>query len=107
MEGNGPVAGTPRSTGIVAAGDNPVAVDAICARVMGLDPEKIPLIRRCLDPHPQPLFEGDFDDLRPCSNHSAWGRPWSQWRPEESFRFRPHFGWVGHVEWAAQPEARK
>ena len=41
MEGDGPIMGTPRAVGVVAMGTDPVAVDATCARLIGLDPAKI------------------------------------------------------------------
>ena len=41
MEGNGPIQGTPKSCGVLVLGDDPVAVDATCCRVMGLRPEKV------------------------------------------------------------------
>jgi uncharacterized protein (DUF362 family) len=41
MEGNGPLQGTPKPCGVLVLGDDPVAVDSTCARVMGLVPEKI------------------------------------------------------------------
>jgi uncharacterized protein (DUF362 family) len=41
MEGNGPIQGVSKAAGVLIAGDDPVAVDATCARVMGLAPEKI------------------------------------------------------------------
>jgi uncharacterized protein (DUF362 family) len=41
MEGNGPIQGTARPTGVVVAGRDPVAVDATCCRIMGLDPQRI------------------------------------------------------------------
>ena len=41
MEGNGPIQGTPRAAGVVVAGASPVAVDATCCRIMGLDPRRI------------------------------------------------------------------
>jgi len=41
MEGNGPIQGTPRNAGVVIAGASPVAVDATCCRIMGLDPTRI------------------------------------------------------------------
>jgi len=41
MEGNGPIQGTPRRAGVVVAGASPVAVDATCCRIMGLDPAHI------------------------------------------------------------------
>src|SRR5215470_16208835 len=45
MEGNGPLNGTPRPLGRIVLGDDPVAADATCARLMGFDPEKIVHIR--------------------------------------------------------------
>ena len=41
MEGNGPIQGTPHAAGVVVAGASPVAVDATCCRIMGLDPARI------------------------------------------------------------------
>ena len=41
MEGDGPIMGRPRPMGFVAMGADPVAVDATCARIIGLDPVKI------------------------------------------------------------------
>jgi uncharacterized protein (DUF362 family) len=41
MEGNGPIQGTPKACGLLIMGDDPVAVDATCCRVMGLLPEKV------------------------------------------------------------------
>jgi uncharacterized protein (DUF362 family) len=41
MEGNGPIQGTPKACGVLIFGDDPVAVDATCCRVMGLMPERI------------------------------------------------------------------
>jgi len=41
MEGNGPIQGTPKRCGVLVFGDDPVAVDATCCRVMGLRPEKV------------------------------------------------------------------
>ncbi len=41
MEGNGPVQGEPKAPGVLIMGDDPVAVDATCCRVMGLRPEKV------------------------------------------------------------------
>ncbi len=41
MEGNGPIQGSPRPLGVIVAGADPVAVDATCCRIMGLDPQRI------------------------------------------------------------------
>ncbi len=46
MEGDGPIQGTSKPCGVLVVGDDPVAVDSTCARVMGLLPEKISHIAR-------------------------------------------------------------
>lgn len=46
MEGNGPIQGVSKAAGVLVVGDDPVAVDATCARVMGLVPERINHIAR-------------------------------------------------------------
>jgi uncharacterized protein (DUF362 family) len=41
MEGNGPLHGTQRHLGKVVLSDDPVAADFTCARLMGLQPERV------------------------------------------------------------------
>jgi uncharacterized protein (DUF362 family) len=45
MEGDGPIMGKPRPLGFIAIGSDLPAVDATCARVIGLDPAKVPYLR--------------------------------------------------------------
>ena len=51
MEGNGPIQGTPRTAGVVVAGASPVAVDATCCRIMGLDPARIRYLQLAAGEH--------------------------------------------------------
>ena len=44
MEGNGPLNGSPRSLGKIVLANDAVAADAICARLMGFEPGRIPHI---------------------------------------------------------------
>ncbi|MFZ0636501.1 MAG: DUF362 domain-containing protein [Candidatus Acidiferrales bacterium] len=46
MEGNGPIQGTPKAAGVLVVGGDPVAVDATCARVMGLRPERVSYLQK-------------------------------------------------------------
>jgi len=46
MEGNGPIQGNPKHTGVLLFGDDPVAADSTACRVMGLRPEKIDYLSR-------------------------------------------------------------
>ena len=41
MEGDGPIMGTPKAAGVIAMGRNLPAVDATCARIMGVNPRKV------------------------------------------------------------------
>jgi uncharacterized protein (DUF362 family) len=41
MEGDGPIMGTPKPAGVIVMGQNLLSVDATCARIMGIRPEKI------------------------------------------------------------------
>lgn len=41
LEDDGPIYGTPRHTGVVVVGSDPVAVDATATRIMGIDPRRV------------------------------------------------------------------
>jgi uncharacterized protein (DUF362 family) len=45
MEGDGPIMGNPRQLGCVLMGSDLVSVDATCARMIGLDPARIPYLK--------------------------------------------------------------
>jgi len=47
-EGNGPLDPTPKPAGIVLAGMNPVAVDLVCARLMGFDYKRLPVLFKAM-----------------------------------------------------------
>ncbi len=44
MEGNGPIQGTPKPAGVLVAGRDLVAVDAVCCRIMRIEPRRIPYL---------------------------------------------------------------
>jgi len=44
MDGDGPIMGNPHPLGFVAMGTDVPAVDATCARVVGIDPAKVPYL---------------------------------------------------------------
>lgn len=45
MEGDGPIMGSAKPLGLVVVGTNTTAVDATCARIMGLDPVRISYLK--------------------------------------------------------------
>ena len=60
QEGFGPISGTPRQMDVLIAGSNPVAVDAVASRVMGLDPAQVPV---CFLAYLQGLGPLEADDI--------------------------------------------
>lgn len=96
-EGNGPLDPVARPVGLVLAGWNPVAVDLACARLMGFDWRKIPMLTGALKNHPLPIAPFAIDDMTLKSNHQAYtGRLADLKGP--LLAFEPHFGWKGHIE---------
>ncbi len=45
MEGDGPIMGDPVRSNVIVMGHNYPAVDATCARIMGIEPNKIPYLK--------------------------------------------------------------
>jgi Domain of unknown function (DUF362) len=98
MEGNGPVAGKAKSTGFIIAGDNPLAVDVVGARLMGLDYCKIPMLYRAFGESKYPLALFPPDAIRVLSNQKTLQGSLIDLSQESTMKFEPHFGWNGHVE---------
>lgn len=97
-EGNGPEAPDAKNTGLLVAGTHPVAVDAVCARIMGFDWERIPSIRNAFSIDRYPLCDFNYDGIVVQSSLAQFDGRLSAWSPAAAARFRPHFGWMGHVE---------
>ena len=73
MEGNGPNSGTPRHTGWIMAGRNPVAVDVVAARLAGIAPELLPVEIEALR---RGIYGARMEDIEICGDlrqlpHSA------------------------------------
>ncbi len=96
-ESNGPLDPTPKPAGIVLAGTNSVAVDLVCARLMGFDYKRLPVLFKAMAKHYLPISTSDYEEVicrssDPQLDHLLvdLGRA--------SLDFQPHFGWKGHVE---------
>jgi len=68
MEGDGPIMGTPKPLGILAVGANLPALDATCARIMRLHPERIPYLRLADG------WLGPIDDSQIVQRGDQWQR---------------------------------
>jgi uncharacterized protein (DUF362 family) len=98
MEGDGPVTGNPKPAGLIVAGHNPVAVDVVCASLIGFDYRKIPMLYRAFDRIPYSLTGFKTDDIAIASNKNKLQGPLHNLMARRFLDFEPHFGWKGHVE---------
>lgn len=92
----GPLMPTPRPSGVLAAGLNPVALDMVCARLMGFDWTKIPLIRKAAEREWLPLGRFTLADLTVQSNSERWRALLCSQDP--GLAFVAPAGWRGHIE---------
>jgi uncharacterized protein (DUF362 family) len=100
-EGDGPAAADPCDVGAIIAGIDPLAVDLVCARLMGMDRERIPLLRNAASPGPLPVSAIDASAVRARSDSEPLQGPVDGLEPLH--HFRPHFGWRGHIELERHP----
>ena len=49
MEGNGPTSGTPRDIGLIAASEDPYRLDLVCAKIIGLEKDSVPTLKRAYE----------------------------------------------------------
>jgi uncharacterized protein (DUF362 family) len=96
-EAEGPLEAKEKICGLILAGHNPVAVDAVAARLMGFDYRRIPIIARAEQPMPYPLLGFPFSDVEVHSSQPQWDRL-DLLASEPSFTFEPAAGWKGVIE---------
>ena len=95
-EGEGPLSPSPVPAGLLLGGTDPVGVDLVASRLMGFDPQKIPMLRnasmsRCF----QITSVGEGGSLEVCGD-PACREAFSAGLP--LVRFEPHPGWKHHIE---------
>jgi uncharacterized protein (DUF362 family) len=97
-DGNGPLSPNPRTPGVLLAGYNPAAVDAVAASIMGFDIDKIPLVRRALDENTQrrPIFRGSREEIEVIDGDRTLSL--ADVQRETNLGFEAHPQWKGHVE---------
>ncbi len=97
-QGNGPMDPIPKAAGVVVAGMNPVAVEHVCASIMGFDRTRLPLLYHALNGDDPASLAGFGYDAIICKSHAQpEGCPLRNWNAL-GISFKPHFGWQGQVE---------
>jgi uncharacterized protein (DUF362 family) len=96
-EGNGPLSPNPHPMGYILAGTNPVAIDAVCARMMGFDPMKIPTIRQAFEIKKYPISDFSLSDIIAIVDDHKWHLDEI---PESMIqKFEPQHAWKNHIEY--------
>ncbi len=93
MEGNGPsTGGTPRRLGLLLVGSDPVALDAVMCRVVGADPDRLPLFkaarRRGLWPIDLSLFGVPPEEAEVSDFRFPDSKKWAQSAPSRRRMYR-------------------
>jgi hypothetical protein len=96
-EGEGPLEASPKPCGVIVAGANSVAVDAVCARLMGFDARRIPIIARAAELTRHRLIGFRLDEIEVRSADPEWHQL-DVLVPGPSFGFEPAAGWRGVIE---------
>lgn len=92
-EGDGPLRPDARPLGVVTASLNAAAHDWIATRIMGLDPQKIPINRHAFGTQQHPLAEFPPERITRTGD-AITAAP----------AFKPSSGWRGHVEAGAEKQ---
>jgi len=95
-EGNGPLYPDPINAGFLIVGTNPVAIDSACATIIGFDPLKIPSIKNSFNIKKFKIVNFDFETIKIDFEGKDYFL--SEFPVDKKVKFRPHFGWINHVE---------
>ena len=98
-EGEGPLSPQARPCGTLVVGSNPLAVDTVCARLMGFDPNRIKLLEAGQSRAWLASWVGGGDAIRVSSNFNVSGRM-NDILKGRLFSFVPPKGWKDFVEYS-------
>lgn len=96
-EGNGPLTPDPKPSGVLIAGENPLAVDLIATRMMGFDPNKLKIYSQALTDKHNDFGVRSIDEIEVVTEQQDWKGCASD-SISKFLDFRPHPGWVNKIE---------
>ncbi len=79
-------------------GINPLAVDSVCAKVMGFDYRKISTLSSSFNINKFPITDFTYEDIIVISDLEKFNKRLVDIDKEDIISFKPHFGWKGHIE---------
>jgi uncharacterized protein (DUF362 family) len=96
-EDKGPLVPSPKAAGVLLAGENFLAVDLVATRLMGFDPMKLRMYNFLLNESGVDYGFGSVDDIEIVASEKTWTSCLIN-KDNRYLDFRPHPGWVGHIE---------
>jgi uncharacterized protein (DUF362 family) len=97
-EGEGPLKPSPKRSGIIMAGFNPLIVDTALAKIMGFDYKKIPNISKAYEINDYPISNLKVTDIIIKSNNKKWAGTIEGIKYENTLKYIPASGWKNHIE---------
>jgi uncharacterized protein (DUF362 family) len=95
-EGNGPKKPDTLSLNFIVCGSNPVSVDAVCAKLLGFNPQKIPSIWNAFKITKYPLVDFEYEDIEILIEDINYD---INMLPIKYIKnCVPHRGWLNHIE---------
>ena len=83
--------------GYLFCGTNPVSIDAVCSKLMGFDPMKIPSISNTFNINNYKICNFNYEQIKLFLNKSEY---FINNIPKDFIvNFKPSNGWKGHIEY--------
>jgi uncharacterized protein (DUF362 family) len=96
-ENVGPLVPDPKPAGVLLAGENLLAADIVATRLMGFDPMKMRLYSFLLKDSHEDYGIRDFGEIEVVASPAEWSACLAD-RESRFLHFKPHPGWIGHIE---------
>ncbi len=97
-EGEGPLSPSPKYSGILMSGFNPLIIDTVMATIMGFDFKKIPNIYKAYSIKEYPISNYNYKDIKIISNNKAWSKKITDINFDDTLKYKPSLGWKFHIE---------
>jgi hypothetical protein len=96
-DNKGPLEPDPVPSGVLIGGENFLAVDLVATRLMGFDPLKVRMYQELLSDPEFDFGVRSLEEIEVISNEKAWENCLKD-RTNRFLDFKPHPGWIGHLE---------
>jgi uncharacterized protein (DUF362 family) len=80
---------------VLAAGTDPAAADAVAARLMGFEIDRLPIVKQAFASHRCPIAVQPLEEIRVEDERTGAVVSVPEVAPAVPGGFRPHFGWPG------------